>query len=121
MFSQLTAMQIAFGLCAIGAIGGLFIASLQLLGARRITAPLGRVHGMTGLAGMALLFALNLRGEATTAAAAWQGLILLVFAALGGLVLLQTLYGGRPPFWLALAHGAVAAAGLWLLWPLVQI
>lgn len=121
MLAQLTAMQIAFGLCAIGAVGGLFIATLQRVGAGRITAFLGRVHGMTGLVGMALLFVLNLRGEAATPAAAWQGLVLLVFAALGGLVLLQTLYGGRPPFWLAIAHGAVAAAGLWLLWPLVQI
>lgn len=71
MFAQLTAMQIAFGLCVIGAAGGLFIAALQQVGAGRITAPLGRVHGMAGLAGMALLFALNLRGEAATPAAAW--------------------------------------------------
>lgn len=119
MFAQLTPMQIAFGLCAIGAVGGLFIAVLQLAGAGRITAPLGRIHGMAGLAGMALLFAVNLRGEAATPAAAWQGLILLVLAALGGLVLLQTLYHRRPPFWLALGHGAVAVGGLWLLWPMV--
>jgi FtsH-binding integral membrane protein len=121
MPDQLAAMQIAFGLSAVGAAGGLVINALQGLGAARINAPMGRVHGMVGLAGMALLFALNLRGEAATPAAAWQGLILLLFAVLGGLMLAQTSHGGRPPFWLALANGAVAAAGLWLLWPLVHV
>lgn len=120
MPDQLTAMQIAFGLCAMGALGGFLIMGLQLAGAGRITAALGRLHGITGLLGMALLFALNLRGEDATPVAAWQGLIVLVLGALGGLVLLRTLYAGRPPLWLALGHGAVGTAGLWLLWPLVQ-
>ncbi|MFT4148994.1 MAG: hypothetical protein QM656_02270 [Paracoccaceae bacterium] len=120
MPDHLTAMQIAFGLCALGAAGGVLISGLQLVGAGRITVPLGRLHGIAGLLGMALLFAINLRGEATTPGAAWAGLVVLVLGALGGLVLLRTLFDGRPPLWLALGHGAVGVAGLWLLWPLVQ-
>lgn len=111
-----SAVQIAFALCAMGAIGGL---SLALLGAGglRLPAFMGMVHGLSGLAGIALLFVLNLRGEEATPAAAWQALILLVLAMLGGLVVLRTLYHGRPPLVLALSHGAIAALGLWLLWP----
>lgn len=120
MLDHMTGMQISFGLCALGAVGGFAIALLQLAGAKRLTVPLGRLHGICGLAGMVVLFALNLLGEEATPAAAWQGLILLVLGALGGLAILRTIYGGRPPFWLALGHGAVGMAGLWLLWPLVQ-
>lgn len=113
-----SAAQIAFALSAMGGLGGL---GLVLLGAGGVRPPafIGRMHGLCGLAGIAILFVFNLRGEEATPAAAWQALILLVLAMLGGLVVLRTLFHGRPPLALALGHGAIAAFGLWLLWPVV--
>lgn len=109
-------MQIAFlALCA-GASGGVF---MTLLGAIRVRYPswLGPAHGLAGLAGLALLYLAHLLTGGPEGV--WWGLILITFALLGGLVLLRTIFANRrTPVWLALGHGGLAAAGLFLIYPL---
>ncbi|MEH3118918.1 MAG: hypothetical protein PGN25_15360 [Methylorubrum populi] len=113
----MTLEQVAFCLLAGGAVGGMGLALLPRLGLR-LPRGFGTVHGLVGLAGLALLFLANLRMEGGAPPAAWWALGLMTAALVGGLILFRTLFRGHKPLPLIGLHGALAVAGLWLLNPL---
>jgi hypothetical protein len=108
-------IQVAFVLLAAGAAGGLLLTLLVALKVR-FPALLGTGHGLTGLLGLALLYAAHLGGEAP--AGPWWGLIVITLTMLGGLVLLRTIYRNNIPVLLALGHGGLGVFGLYLIYPL---
>ena len=110
----MTLEQLAFVFFAAVALGGLLMGGLI---AARVQVPrnLGPLHGIGGLAGVALLLTANLRHAAVTERAWWA---LGVFAAglCGGLLLFVFLFPKRTPLPLIAAHGSLGAAGLYLLY-----
>ena len=101
-------------LLSLAVAGGLLLATGHLRRAR-VPFPLGLGHAGLAVAGLAIL-----------AAAVWSepqplpvnaALLFFALAAIGGLfVLLFRLQGDRPPGFMIALHGAVAGAGLALLW-----
>jgi hypothetical protein len=103
---------IAFALVA---SGGLLMSLLLALG-RRIPALLGTAHGLAGLAALALLFAVNLRGGAATPPLAWWALGVFLGGFVGGLLLFRVIFRERASLGLAALHGSAGALGLYLLY-----
>lgn len=111
----MTLLQWVFVLFAAVAGGGI---SLTLMLALRLRHPpwFGTAHGLLGLAALAALFCANLCGAATTPALAWWALGVLLAALSGGLILFRFLFRGRAPLPLAVLHGSLALAGIYLLY-----
>ena len=73
---------------------------------------LSMIHGVMAVVGLALL----IYYVATHDAGPTESMIVLILAAMGGLLLLyKDLTGRKPPKWLAVAHGLVALTGYVLL------
>ena len=102
-------------LLALTAAGGLLAAGFRFSGRPHPPSFLAMLHGLLAAAGLTLV--LYVAVVSGLPGGAWLGLLLLLAAVLGGLVLnLGYHWKNQPlPIWLVLGHAAVAAAGLVLL------
>ena len=109
-------LQVATLLFLIGALGGLVMAAIRF-GSRKVNPPtwLAMVHGLLGASGLTLLIYATVAGDGPPSAAV--AAVLLVLAALGGVVLnLNYRWKDRLlPAWLVTAHAVLAVAGFALL------
>lgn len=110
-----TMLRTAIVLFAVTALGGLLMAGMRFSGRPHPPAFITMVHGLLAASGLTLVlyaaFTSGLPGGG------WLGLVLLLAAVLGGLVLnLRYHWEKRElPVWLILVHAAAAAAGLVVL------
>lgn len=110
-----TMLKTAVILLALTALGGLLLAGIRFAGRPHPPTSIAMLHGL--LAGGALTLLLYAAFAAGLPGNAWLGLILLIGAALGGIVLnLGYHWKNLPlPIWLVLVHAAVAVAGFLVL------
>ena len=110
-----TMLKTAVILLALTAIGGLLLAGIRFSGRPHPPTSIAMLHGL--LAGGALTLLLYAGFAAGMPGGAWLGVVLLVVAALGGLVLnLGYHWKNLPlPIWLVLVHAGVAVAGFLVL------
>ena len=107
-----TMLRTAVVLLAITALGGLLMAGMRFTGRPHPPSFIAMVHGLLAASGLTLIlyaaFTTGLPGGA------WLGVILLLAAVLGGLVLNLRYHWERLelPIWLVLVHAAAAAIGL---------
>jgi len=107
-------LQGAVGVFAVGALGGLVLASYVLRG-RLAPWALSLLHAALGATGL-VLTALVLFGQGQVPPSADLALLLLVIAALGGFFLASFHLRGRPgPKPVVLVHAGVAVIGFVLL------
>lgn len=110
-----TMLRTAVVLLAITALGGLLMAGMRFSGRPHPPTLITMVHGLLAASGLTLIlypaFTSGLPGNG------WLGLILLLAAVLGGLVLNLRFHWERKelPVWLILVHAAAAAIGLVVL------
>jgi hypothetical protein len=100
---------------ALTALGGLLAAGIRFSGRPHPPSPLAMLHGLLAASGLTLvLYVAVVNG---LPGGAWIGLIALLAAVLGGLILnLGYHWKNQPlPIWLVLVHAAVAAIGLIVL------
>ena len=110
-----TMLRTAIVLLAITALGGLLMAGMRFSGRPRPPSSIAMLHGLLAASGLTLILYAGF--TAGMGSGGWLGLVLLVAAALGGLVLNLRYHseGLELPVWLILVHAAVAAAGLVVL------
>lgn len=110
-----TMLKTAIVLLALTAAGGLVLAGIRFMGRPHPPTWLAMVHGLLAAAGLTLL--LYAAFTAGLPGGAWLGLVLLVVAALGGMVLNLKYHWNRQalPIWFVLVHAAIAAVGFVLL------
>lgn len=110
-----TMLKTAVILLALTALGGLLLAGIRFAGRPHPPIAIAMLHGL--LAGGALTLLLYAAFTAGLPGNAWLGLILLIGAALGGIVLnLGYHWKNLPlPIWLVLAHAAIAVVGFLVL------
>jgi hypothetical protein len=107
-----TLFRTAVVLLAITAAGGLLMAGIRFSGRPQPPTAIAMLHGLLAASGLTLLlygaFTAGLPGGG------WTGLVLLLAAVLGGVVLNLRYHWERIPLpvWLVLVHAAVAAVGL---------
>jgi hypothetical protein len=108
-------LQTAVVLFAIAAAGGLLMAAIRFKGAPRPPSSLAMLHGL--LAGAALTLVLYPALTVGISGGAWFGLVLLVVAAAGGLILNLRYHDKQIelPIWLIMVHAGVAIVGFVLL------
>jgi hypothetical protein len=102
-------------LLALTALGGLLAAAFRFSGRPHPPSLIAMLHGLLAASGLTLvLYVAVVNGLPGTA---WLGLVALLAAVLGGLVLnLGYHWKNQPlPIWLVLAHSALAAVGLVVL------
>lgn len=110
-----TMLRTAIVLLAITALGGLLMAGLRFSGHPQPPSAVAMLHGLLAASGLTLIlyaaFTSGLPGGG------WTGLVLLLVAVLGGLVLNLGYHWKREPLpiWLVLVHAALAAIGLVVL------
>ena len=110
-----TMLRTAVVLLAITALGGLLMAGMRFSGRPHPPTLITMVHGLLAASGLTLTlypaFTSGLPGNG------WLGLILLLAAVLGGLVLNLRYHWERKelPVWLILVHATAAAVGLVVL------
>jgi hypothetical protein len=110
-----TLLRTAIVLLALTGLGGLLMAGIRFSGKPHPPSPIAMLHGLLAASGLTLIlyaaFAAGIPG------AAWAGLILLLLAAAGGLILnLRYHWQGQAlPMPLMLVHAAVAVIGLVVL------
>jgi hypothetical protein len=111
-----TLLQTATVLLGITAAGGLMMAILRFTGADRPPSWLAMLHGLLAGSGLTLLLYAGFTvGMPKTA---WVGLALLVFAALGGVVLNLAYHVKHQPLpkGLVIVHTLLAVASFGLIW-----
>ncbi|HEY0823086.1 MAG TPA: hypothetical protein VGD76_04800 [Ramlibacter sp.] len=110
-----TMLRTAVVLLAVTALGGLLMAGMRFSGRPHPPTFITMVHGLLAASGLTLV--LYVAFTAGLPGSGWLGLILLLVAVLGGLVLNLRYHWERRelPVWLILVHAAVAAAGLVVL------
>lgn len=110
-----TMLRTAVVLLAVTALGGLLMAGIRFSGRPHPPSFIAMLHGLLAASGLTLL--LYAAFTAGLPDGGWVGLVLLLAAVLGGLVLNLRYHWERLelPIWLVLAHAAVAAAGLVVL------
>jgi hypothetical protein len=110
-----TMLRTAVILLAITAIGGLLMAGLRFSGRPHPPNAIAMLHGLLAASGLTLV--LYVAFTAGLPGGGWIGLVLLLAAVLGGLVLNLRYHWERValPIWLVLVHAAVAAVGLVML------
>jgi uncharacterized membrane protein len=111
-----TMLRTAIVLLAIAAAGGLVIAGIRFSGRPHPPSWLAMTHGLIASAGLTLVLYAAFAQHGLPGLGG-LGLVLLLLAAMGGLVL-NLAYHWREralPIWLVLVHAAVAATGLVML------
>ena len=108
-------LRTAIVLLALTALGGLLLAGIRFAGRPHPPTSIAMLHGLLAASGLTLLlYAAFTRG---LPGAAWLGIVLLVVAALGGLLLNLKYHWNREalPIWLVLVHAAAAVIGFLVL------
>ena len=110
-----TMLRTAIVLLAITALGGLLMAGLRFSGHPRPPSSIAMVHGLLAAAGLTLILYAGLASGMP--GGGWGGLVLLLIAVLGGLVLNLRYHseGIELPIGLMLGHAALAVAGFVVL------
>lgn len=108
-------LHLCFWVFAGIAAGGAGLAAIIAAG-KTVPAWLGTAHGMAALAGLALLFGVNLALGDALPALAWWALVVFLAGFVGGMLFFRVLMPGRAPLWLAFGHGGVGLIGLGLLY-----
>ena len=110
-----TMLRTAIVLLAITALGGLLMAGMRLSGRPRPPSSIAMVHGL--LAGSGLTLILYAGFTSGMPGGGWGGLVLLVLAALGGLVLNLRYHSEQRelPIGLMLGHAGLAVIGFVVL------
>jgi len=110
-----TMLRTAVVLLALTAIGGLLMAGMRFSGRAHPPTLVTMLHGLLAASGLTLVLYTAL--TAGLPGGGWAGLVLLLAAVLGGLVLNLRYHWERLqlPIPLLLAHAAAAAAGLVVL------
>jgi hypothetical protein len=110
-----TMLRTAIVLLAITALGGLLMAGMRFNGRPHPPSFIAMVHGLLAASGLTLI--LYVAFTSGLPGGGWLGLVLLLVAVLGGLVLNLRYHWERLelPIWLILVHAAVAAIGLVVL------
>jgi hypothetical protein len=108
-------LQTAAVLFAVAAAGGLLMTAIRLKGAPRPPSSLAMLHGL--LAGAGLTLVLYPALTVGIPGGAWFGLVLLVAAAAGGLVLNLRYHDKQIalPIWLVMVHAGIAVVGFLFL------
>jgi hypothetical protein len=110
-----TMLRTAIVLLAVTALGGLLMAGMRFSGRPRPPSSIAMVHGLLAASGLTLIlyagFTSGMPGGG------WGGLVLLVAAALGGLVLNLRYHAEKLelPIGLMLGHAGLAVAGFVVL------
>jgi len=108
-------IRTAIVLLALTAVGGLLMAGIRFAGKPRPPNSIAMLHGLLAASGLTLLlYAGTVHGLPSTAL---LGIVLLIGAALGGLVL-NLAYHTKElplPIWLVLTHAAIAVVGFVIL------
>jgi hypothetical protein len=104
-------LQTAVVIFAIAAAGGLLMAAIRFKGAPRPPSSIAMLHGL--LAGAGLTLVLYPALTVGIPAGAWFGLLLLVAAAGGGLILNLKYHEKQLalPIWLIMTHAGIAIVG----------
>jgi hypothetical protein len=104
-------LRTAIVLLALTALGGLLLAGIRFAGRPHPPTSVAMLHGLLAASGLTLL--LYAAFTAGLPGAAWLGIVLLVVAALGGMVLNLKYHWNREalPIWLVLVHAAAAVIG----------
>ncbi|HSW12615.1 MAG TPA: hypothetical protein VLI06_07215 [Solimonas sp.] len=97
------------------ASGGVLMALLIAL-KQRIPRALGTMHGLAGLAALALLFVATLRGGDATPSQAWWALVVLLSGFVGGMLLFRVVFRERATLPLVALHGGLGSIGIYLLY-----
>ena len=106
-------LQVAVGLFAVAAVGGLTLAVLHFKG-KNLPLPLALLHGLLGAAGLVTLLLFVLQAGASSKAAV--ALILFVVAALGGFYLFSFhLRKKKLPSAVVVIHALVAVSAFSIL------
>lgn len=100
---------IAFGILALVAAGGVLMLAIAASG-HKIPKPLGILHGLGALFGVALVW-----GGLGLDKGFWAGAVLTA-ALIGGAVLFKVIFKGKRPLVFVIGHGALAGVGLYLLY-----
>ncbi|HEX4896709.1 MAG TPA: hypothetical protein VFV11_10315 [Solimonas sp.] len=110
-----TMLRTAVILLAVTALGGLLMAGMRFSGRPHPPTLITMVHGLLAASGLTLV--LYVAFTAGLPGSGWIGLLLLLAAVLGGLVLNLRYHWERLelPVWLILVHAAAAAIGLVVL------
>jgi hypothetical protein len=110
-----TMLRTAIVLLAITAVGGLLMAGMRFSGRPHPPSSIAMLHGLLAASGLTLI--LYAAFTAGLPGAGWAGLVLLLVAVLGGLVLNLRYHWEKLelPIWLVLVHAAVAVAGFLVL------
>jgi hypothetical protein len=110
-----TMLRTGIVLLAITALGGLLMAGMRFSGRPHPPSFLAMLHGLLAASGLTLLLYAGF--TAGIPGAGWAGLVLLLVAVLGGLVLNLRYHWEKLelPIWLILVHAAVAVAGFLVL------
>jgi len=107
-------MNIALGLFAVAALGGIVLAVIRFKGKPYPPMGLALVHGAVAAAGLIALIAFLAQGQGTSSSKA--ALALFVIAALGGFGLF--FHHARKvalPIWLVVVHAVVAVVAFLIL------
>jgi hypothetical protein len=105
-------LRTAVVLLALTGAGGLLMAGMRFTGRPRPPDLLAMLHGLLAAGGLTLVLYTAFTAGLPTGA--WIGLVAMVLAAVGGLVLNLGYHTKQQPLpvWLVLVHAAVAAIGL---------
>jgi hypothetical protein len=108
-------LRTAIVLLAITALGGLLMAGMRFSGRPRPPSSIAMVHGLLAAAGLTLILYAGLASGMP--GMGWGGLVLLLIAVLGGLVLNLRYHseGLELPISLVLGHAALAVVGFVVL------
>lgn len=110
-----TMLRTAIVLLAVTAVGGLLMAGMRFSGRPHPPSFLAMVHGLLAASGLTLILYAGL--TAGMPGGGWGGLVLLLVAVLGGLVLNLRYHWERRelPMGLMLGHAGLAVVGFLLL------
>jgi hypothetical protein len=110
-----TMLRTAIVLLAVTAVGGLLMAGMRFSGRPHPPSFLAMVHGLLAASGLTLILYAGLTSGLP--GGAWGGLVLLLLAVLGGLVLNLRYHWERRelPIGLMLGHAGLAVVGFVVL------
>ncbi|MGH1420473.1 MAG: hypothetical protein ACRBEQ_01535 [Hyphomonas sp.] len=108
-----------FGLLA-GVSGGALMGGFTLF---KLPPPkwLPPIHGLVNLGAVFIIFLGLVSSDQLLPSQLWWGLGISVAALAGGLIFFRILYPTKPPFFLIFLHAVLAAIGITLLLPILEV
>lgn len=107
-------LTLAFFLFLAASVGGVLMTTML---AKNMDVPafMGKGHGLTALAGLAVLFAACLMGEGSTTVRTWLAFFVFLGGFMGGALVIAHVFFHKPPMWFTAIHASAAVLGLGLL------